>query len=187
MKYFYGQYDGEEFPTQDQLFGFDQLMQFILQYGDQALKAIEQMLKDSKDPEQSALLEQFLKEGMLDKDGKGKLQLTPKAVGRMQRRASMKSSPTCAPASAKDMKKSLPASAANASKAPSPTNLAIPSANSTSIKLCITPYPAMAFPTPINTMASLSQATPRFGLMKRISSFIFMKAPPVAPPSSSWT
>ena len=48
MKYFYGEFDGEEFPTQDKLFGFDQLMQFILQYGDQALKAIEQMLKDPK-------------------------------------------------------------------------------------------------------------------------------------------
>ena len=87
MKYFYGEYDGEEFPTQDKLFGFDQLMQFILQYGEQALKAIEQMLKDEKDPAQSEMLEQLLKEGMLDKDGKGKLRLTPRAVTRMQRKA----------------------------------------------------------------------------------------------------
>jgi hypothetical protein len=28
MKYFYGQFDGQEFPTQDKLFGFDQLMDF---------------------------------------------------------------------------------------------------------------------------------------------------------------
>jgi Ca-activated chloride channel family protein len=89
MKYFYGEYDGEEFPTQDKLFGFDQLMQFILQYGDQALKAIEQMLKDPKDPGQSEMLEQMLKEGMLDKDGKGKLRLTPRAVTRMQQKALM--------------------------------------------------------------------------------------------------
>ena len=39
MKYFYGQFDGEEFPTPDKLFGFDQLMEFIMQYGDQAMKA----------------------------------------------------------------------------------------------------------------------------------------------------
>ena len=26
MKYFYGQYSGEEFPTQDKLFGFDQMI-----------------------------------------------------------------------------------------------------------------------------------------------------------------
>ena len=89
MKYFYGEYDGEEFPTQDKLFGFDQLMQFILQYGDQALQAIQQMLNDPKDAAQSEMLEQLLKDGMLDKDGKGKLQLTPRAVTKMQRKALM--------------------------------------------------------------------------------------------------
>ncbi len=89
MKYFYGEFDGEEFPTQENLFGFDQLMQFIMQYGDQALKAIEQMLKDPKNAEQSEMLEQLLKDGMLDKDGKGKLRLTPRAITKMQRKALM--------------------------------------------------------------------------------------------------
>jgi Ca-activated chloride channel family protein len=89
MKYFYGEFDGSEFPTQDKLFGFDQLMQFILQYGEQGLKAIEQMMKDPKNEEQSDLLEQLLKDGMLDKDGKGKLRLTPRAVTKMQRKALM--------------------------------------------------------------------------------------------------
>jgi Ca-activated chloride channel homolog len=89
MKYFYGEFDGSEFPTQDKLFGFDQLMQFILQHGEQGLKAIEQMMKDPKDAQQSDLLDQLLKEGMLDKDGKGKLKLTPRAVTRMQRKALM--------------------------------------------------------------------------------------------------
>src|ERR671913_516684 len=87
MKYFYGQYDGEEFPTQDKLFAFDQLMNFIMQYGEQALKALEQMMQNPKDENQSDLLEQLLKEGMLDKDGKGKLRLTPRAVTKMQRKA----------------------------------------------------------------------------------------------------
>jgi len=36
MKYFYGEFDGQEFPTQDKLFGCDQLMEFILQHGEQA-------------------------------------------------------------------------------------------------------------------------------------------------------
>ncbi len=89
MKYFYGEFDGEEFPTQDQLFGFDQLMQFIMQYGEQALKAIEQMMQDPKNDAQSEMLEQMIKEGMLDKDGKGRLRLTPKAINRMQQRALM--------------------------------------------------------------------------------------------------
>src|SRR5205809_6086576 len=89
MKYFYGEYDGEPFPTPDKLFGSNQLMDFIMQYGEQALKAIEQMMKDPSNEAQSELLEQLLKEGMLDKDGKGKLRLTPRAVSRMQRRALM--------------------------------------------------------------------------------------------------
>jgi Ca-activated chloride channel family protein len=89
MKYFYGEYDGEEFPTQDKLFGFDQLMEFIMEYGDQAMKALEQMMKDPKNQEQSDLLEQMLKDGMLDKDGKGKLKLTPRSINKMQQKALM--------------------------------------------------------------------------------------------------
>ncbi len=89
MKYFYGEYDGQEFPTPDKLFNLNQLMQFIMQYGEQALKAIEQMLRDGKDPEQSELLEQMIKDGLLDKDGKGKMRLTPKAITRMQQKALM--------------------------------------------------------------------------------------------------
>ncbi len=87
MKYFYGEYDGEEFPTQDTLFGFDQLMQFIMEHGDQALKAIEQMMNDPTN--ESDMLEQLLKDGMLDKDGQGRLRLTPRAVTKMQRKALM--------------------------------------------------------------------------------------------------
>ena len=89
MKYFYGEFDGQEFPTPDKLFNLNQLMQFILQYGEQALKAIEQMMRDGKDPEQSELLEQMIKDGLLDKDGKGKLRLTPRAITRMQQKALM--------------------------------------------------------------------------------------------------
>jgi len=89
MKYFYGQFSGDEFPTQDKLFGFDQMMDFIMQHGEQALKALEQMMKDPKKPEHSDLLEKLIQEGLLDKDGKGKLRLTPRAIGRMQKRALM--------------------------------------------------------------------------------------------------
>src|SRR5215213_9691909 len=89
MKYFYGEFNGDAFPTPDKLFAFDNMMEFIMQYGEQALKAIEQMMKDPKNEQQSDLLEQLLKEGMLDKDGKGKLKLTPRAIGRMQQKALM--------------------------------------------------------------------------------------------------
>jgi uncharacterized protein with von Willebrand factor type A (vWA) domain len=89
MKYFYGEYDGAEFPTPDKLFGFDQLMQFIMEYGPEALKAIQQMMNDPKNEAQSDMLEQLLKDGMLDKDGQGRLRLTPRAVTKMQRKALM--------------------------------------------------------------------------------------------------
>jgi uncharacterized protein with von Willebrand factor type A (vWA) domain len=89
MKYYYGEYDGEEFPTQDKLFGFDQLMQFIMQYGEQALKAIQNMMENPENENQSDMLEQLLKDGMLDKDGKGRLRLTPRAISKMQRKALM--------------------------------------------------------------------------------------------------
>ena len=87
MLYHYGEYDGEEFPTQDKLFGFDQLMQFVLEHGDQAMKAMQQMMQNPQDGDASDLLEKLLADGMLYKDGKGKLKLTPKAVTRMQSKA----------------------------------------------------------------------------------------------------
>jgi Ca-activated chloride channel homolog len=89
VKYFYSQFDGEEFPTQENLFGFDQLMQFIMEHGEQALKAIQQMMNNPENQAQSEMLEQLLKDGMLDKDGQGKLRLTPRAVSKMQRKALM--------------------------------------------------------------------------------------------------
>ncbi len=87
MKYYYGEFDGEEFPTQDKLFQQDQLMDFVLQYGEQAMKAIEQLLQNPQSDAQKEMLEQLLKEGMIDKDGKGKARLTPKAVTKMQSKA----------------------------------------------------------------------------------------------------
>lgn len=87
MKYFYGEFDGQPFPTPDKLFAFDPFAEFLLQYGEQALQAMEQLLKDDSKPEHAQLLEQLIQEGMLDKDGKGKLRLTPRSVSRMQRKA----------------------------------------------------------------------------------------------------
>ena len=94
MKYFYGEFDGEEFPTPDKLFGFDQLMQFIMEHGEQALKAIEQMMNDPKNEAQSDMLEQLLKDGMLDKDGKGRLRLTPGPSAKCSEKRSWRFSPT---------------------------------------------------------------------------------------------
>lgn len=85
MRYFYGEFDGEEFPTQDKLFGFDKLMEFILQHGQQALQAMEQLMKDGE--EDAEIVEKLIQEGLLEKDGQGRLKLTPRAVNRMQLKA----------------------------------------------------------------------------------------------------
>ena len=89
VKFSYGQYDGEEFPTQDKLFGFDELMNLILNHGEEALEALERILKRGDNQEINDMIEQMLKEGMLEKDGQGKLRLTPRAVTGMQQKALM--------------------------------------------------------------------------------------------------
>ena len=85
MRYFYGQYNGEEFPTSEKLFGFDQLMEFILLHGDQALNALQQLMEDNE--KDSQIIDKMIEEGLLEKDGQGKLRLTPRAVNRMQIKA----------------------------------------------------------------------------------------------------
>ena len=83
MKYAYGEFDGEDFPTPQSLFGFDQVMEFILAYGEKALTALEKL-----EPADAELLEKLMQEGMLEKTA-GKFRLTPRAISAMQRKALM--------------------------------------------------------------------------------------------------
>ena len=83
MKYTYGKYDGQEFPTPGSLFGYDQVMDFILSYGEKALDALEKL-----QPADQELLAKMMQEGMLEKVA-GRFRLTPRAVNAMQRRALM--------------------------------------------------------------------------------------------------
>jgi Ca-activated chloride channel family protein len=83
MKYAYGEFDGTEFPTPDSLFDYDQIMDFILEYGDKALDALNQM-----SPADAEILEKMMQEGMLDKVA-GRYRLTPRAINQMQRKALM--------------------------------------------------------------------------------------------------
>ncbi len=83
MKYAYGEFDGEEFQTPDSLFDYDQIMDFILEYGDRAMDALDKM-----NPADAEILEKLMKEGMLDKVA-GKFRLTPRAINAMQRKALM--------------------------------------------------------------------------------------------------
>ena len=89
MKYSYGEFDGQEFPDSDSLFDTGNLMDFIMQHGDDAMDALQQMLENPDDGDAKDLVEQLIKEGVLDKDGKGKVRLTPRSVTRMQQKALM--------------------------------------------------------------------------------------------------
>jgi uncharacterized protein with von Willebrand factor type A (vWA) domain len=85
MRYRYTEWDGTEFPTQDHLSFFDQFMDFVLEYGDRAMDALERMEMNES---QRELLEQLIKDGLLEKAG-ARWKLTPRAVNAMQRKALM--------------------------------------------------------------------------------------------------
>src|SRR6266403_6127239 len=75
MRFRYKEWNGEEFATQDHLKLFDRFMEFVLEYGDQALEALKEM---ELDEEQRELLEKLIQEGLLEKIG-AKWRLTPRA------------------------------------------------------------------------------------------------------------
>jgi uncharacterized protein with von Willebrand factor type A (vWA) domain len=83
MRYAYGEYDGQEFPTPDSLFGFDQIMDFVLAYGEKALDALDKL-----QPADSEVLEKMIADGLLVKVA-GRYRLTPRAINAMQRKALM--------------------------------------------------------------------------------------------------
>ncbi len=83
MRYAYGEYDGQEFPTPDSLFDYNQIMDFVLAYGDKALDALAKL-----NPEDAQMLEKLMQEGMLEKVA-GKFRLTPRAINAMQHKALM--------------------------------------------------------------------------------------------------
>jgi uncharacterized protein with von Willebrand factor type A (vWA) domain len=64
-------------------------MNFMMRHGEDALDAMQQMMDNPEgaDPDIQEFIEQMLKEGQLEKDGQGKLRLTPKAVTGMQQKA----------------------------------------------------------------------------------------------------
>jgi Ca-activated chloride channel homolog len=83
MRYAYGEYDGKEFPTPDSLFNYDQIMDFVLAYGEKALDALTKL-----NPVDAEMLEKLMQEGMLEKVA-GRFRLTPRAINAMQRKALM--------------------------------------------------------------------------------------------------
>lgn len=87
MNFDYGAFDGQAFATPDSLFPEPKVMEFILQYGDKALAAMQQL--DGEGEQQ--FLQQMIDAGLLDVEedgqGSGKFRLTPKMVKGIQHRA----------------------------------------------------------------------------------------------------
>ncbi|MFQ5590461.1 MAG: VWA domain-containing protein [Phycisphaerae bacterium] len=85
MRYVYRRWDGSEFPTQQHLELFSDFMEYLIEFGSQALEALREL---AEDPEQRKVIEQWLEEGLLEKRGVH-FRLTPRAVNTMQRKALM--------------------------------------------------------------------------------------------------
>src|SRR5580698_6144896 len=77
MKYVYGEYDGQPFQTPDSLFPPDKVVQFILQYGQKALDAMDKLESD----DEKQYIQAMIDAGLLERDEKtGGLRLTPKML-----------------------------------------------------------------------------------------------------------
>ncbi|MHC4698594.1 MAG: VWA domain-containing protein [Planctomycetota bacterium] len=85
MRYIYQEWDGSEFPTQEHLAQFSNFMEYLIEFGDQALEALKEL---AEDPEQRKIIEQWLEEGLLEKAGV-RFKLTPRAINSLQRKALM--------------------------------------------------------------------------------------------------
>lgn len=87
MKFDYSQFEGQGFLSPDQLFAQPQVMNFILQYGDQALDAMNNM----EDPDQKEFIQAMIDAGLLeeykDEEGNTKLRLTSKMIKGFQHQA----------------------------------------------------------------------------------------------------
>ena len=80
----YTKWDGsQQFQPQSADKRFDQLAEYMLQYGDQVLRNLDD-LDDGRRPN---VLELIQKEGLIEKDGEGKWQVTPKGLRRIQESA----------------------------------------------------------------------------------------------------
>ena len=87
MKHTYGPYDGKPFLGPDELFPSPQLVEFILQYGDQAMDALNNL----ENPDEQDLIQQMIDAGLLeeitDEHGNTQLRLTARMVHGMQHQA----------------------------------------------------------------------------------------------------
>jgi Ca-activated chloride channel family protein len=83
MRYEYGAFDGQPFPTPDSLFPPPKVVQFILHYGEQALDALDDLEGD-----EAQLIEAMIAAGLLERDEQtGQLRMTPKMLRGIEHQA----------------------------------------------------------------------------------------------------
>lgn len=79
----YSKWDGsQEFKAQSADKAFDQISEYVLEYGDQVLRHL-----DDDDEDQAEILELLRRDGLIEKDSEGKWAVSPKGVKRIQERA----------------------------------------------------------------------------------------------------
>lgn len=85
MKSVYSEFDGERgrFLSPDDLFPSPAIVEFILQYGEDGLEALDQ----HPDAQIEALIEEMIQAGLLERDADGRLRLTPRMQRGIQHRS----------------------------------------------------------------------------------------------------
>jgi uncharacterized protein with von Willebrand factor type A (vWA) domain len=79
----YSRWDGtQEFSPQSADAVFDQLSQYLLDYGDEVLPMLERLEDEHPD-----VLEKLIRQGLIEKDEEGKYQVTPRGMRRIETRA----------------------------------------------------------------------------------------------------
>lgn len=79
----YSRWDGsQEFTPQSADKLFDQLSDYLMQYGDEVLDSLKDWEEEHPD-----VLDQLLKQGLIEKDGEGKYIVTPRGMRRVENKA----------------------------------------------------------------------------------------------------
>lgn len=86
MKFNYGEFDGQGFMSPDMLFPPTKVVQFILQYGQDALDAMGKL----ENPDEQQYIQMLIDAGLLERDEKtGELRMTPRLLRGMESKALM--------------------------------------------------------------------------------------------------
>jgi uncharacterized protein with von Willebrand factor type A (vWA) domain len=79
----YSRWDGtQEFAPQSADSVFDQIAEYLLDYGDEVLPMLDQLEREHPD-----ILEKLIKQGYIEKDAEGKYQITARGIKRIESRA----------------------------------------------------------------------------------------------------